>query len=77
MIDGHEVSSLNLHYLRNLIGVVSQEPILFDCTIEENIRFGREDITETELINAAKMANAEQFIKQLPKVVVLFIIAYR
>uniref|UniRef100_A0A914WVT4 ABC-type xenobiotic transporter n=1 Tax=Plectus sambesii TaxID=2011161 RepID=A0A914WVT4_9BILA len=67
MIDGNEVSKLNLHHLRNMIAVVSQEPILFDCTIEENIRFGRENVTQPEMMHACKMANAEKFISQLPK----------
>lgn len=51
-----------------MIAVVSQEPILFNCSIEENIRFGRENITTAEMVHACRMANADTFIAQLPKV---------
>uniref|UniRef100_A0A914VZ75 Uncharacterized protein n=1 Tax=Plectus sambesii TaxID=2011161 RepID=A0A914VZ75_9BILA len=67
MIDGVPLSEYNLNHLRNLIAVVSQEPILFDCTIEDNIRFGRESVTQAEMLHACKMANADKFISQLPK----------
>uniref|UniRef100_A0A914ZBL4 ABC transmembrane type-1 domain-containing protein n=1 Tax=Panagrolaimus superbus TaxID=310955 RepID=A0A914ZBL4_9BILA len=43
IIDGHELSEINIHFLRNMIGVVSQEPILFNCSIEENIQYGNDD----------------------------------
>jgi ABC-type multidrug transport system fused ATPase/permease subunit len=67
-IDGHPLASLNLSYLRNLIAVVSQEPILFNCSIEENIRFGRENVSNAEMVHACRMANADSFIAQLPNV---------
>lgn len=51
-----------------MIAVVSQEPILFDATVEDNIRFGRSDVTKSELIEAAKMASAHDFICGLPDV---------
>jgi len=50
------------------IGVVGQEPVLFGCTIYENIRFGREGVTEEEIEKACKEANAYDFIQKLPKV---------
>jgi len=53
-------------WLRQHIGIVSQEPILFDTTIAENIRYGREDVTEQEMQEAAKMSNAHDFIMTLP-----------
>jgi len=49
---------------------VSQEPVLFATTIEENIRFGREDVTREEIIQVAKAANAYDFIANLPQVII-------
>ena len=67
-VDGHDIPSLNLKWLREHIGVVSQEPVLFDTTIAENIRYGKEDVTQEEIEKATKMANAHDFIRSLPKV---------
>ncbi|XP_073253010.1 ATP-dependent translocase ABCB1-like isoform X3 [Porites lutea] len=66
-VDGHNIPSLNLKWLRQHIGVVSQEPVLFDTTIAENIRYGKEDVTQEEIEKATKMANAHDFIRSLPK----------
>jgi len=57
-----------LKWLRSNIGIVSQEPVLFFGTIEDNIRFGKLDATDEEVITAAKMANAHDFIMELPQV---------
>ncbi|CAF3688467.1 unnamed protein product [Adineta steineri] len=65
-IDGHEVKEYNLKWLRQHIGVVSQEPILFQASIRENILFGRDTATDAEIHEAAKMANAHDFIMTLP-----------
>lgn len=65
-IDGHDIRSLNIRYLREMIGVVSQEPILFATTITENIRYGRPDVTHEEIVKATKEANAYDFIMNLP-----------
>uniref|UniRef100_UPI0037E91357 ATP-dependent translocase ABCB1 n=1 Tax=Semicossyphus pulcher TaxID=241346 RepID=UPI0037E91357 len=65
-IDGHDIRSLNIRYLREMIGVVSQEPILFATTIAENIRYGRLDVTQKEIEQATKEANAYDFIMTLP-----------
>uniref|UniRef100_A0A8C2HP28 ABC-type xenobiotic transporter n=1 Tax=Cyprinus carpio TaxID=7962 RepID=A0A8C2HP28_CYPCA len=65
-IDGHDIRSLNVRGLRELIGVVSQEPVLFATTISENIRYGREDVTQEEIEQAAREANAYDFIMKLP-----------
>ena len=65
-VGGYDVRKLNLRWLRSNIGVVSQEPILFATTIAENIRYGREDISEKEMIAAAEAANAHSFISTLP-----------
>ena len=69
LIGGHPITSLNLTYLRSIIGVVSQEPVLFNMTIADNIRFGRnggEGVTMEEIEAAAKAANVHDFIKGLP-----------
>jgi len=65
-IDGVSVDQYNLSWLRQHIGVVSQEPILFQTTIKENILFGRTGVTQDQIEQAAKMANAHDFIMQLP-----------
>ncbi|XP_065886141.1 ATP-dependent translocase ABCB1-like [Dysidea avara] len=65
-VGGYDVKELNLRWLRSNIGVVSQEPVLFATTIAENIRYGRDDVTEEEMITAAEAANAHSFISQLP-----------
>ncbi|XP_048589318.1 ATP-dependent translocase ABCB1 isoform X2 [Nematostella vectensis] len=66
-MDGIDIRSLNLKWLRQHIGVVSQEPILFATTVAENIRYGREGITQAEIEKATKMANAHDFIRNLPQ----------
>ena len=68
LIDGQDLKEVNLNSLRSIIGVVSQEPILFDATVEENIKIGRLDVTKDEIIEAAKQANAFDFIQALPDV---------
>ena len=65
-IDGHDIRDLNLRWLRSNIGVVSQEPVLFDTSIAENIRFGRDNATKEDIERAAKAANAHNFISSLP-----------
>ncbi|XP_058670941.1 ATP-dependent translocase ABCB1 isoform X2 [Ammospiza nelsoni] len=65
-IDGQDIKSLNIRYLREVIGVVNQEPVLFATTIAENIRYGREDVTMEEIEKATKEANAYDFIMKLP-----------
>ena len=67
-IDDVDICSLNLKWLRKNIGVVSQEPVLFGTTIDENIRYGRDDVTHEEIVRAARKANAHDFIMDLPKV---------
>ncbi|XP_044534852.1 ATP-dependent translocase ABCB1-like [Gracilinanus agilis] len=65
-IDGQDIRTLNVRYLREITGVVSQEPVLFAATIAENIRYGREDVTMEEIKKAVKEANAYDFIMKLP-----------
>ncbi|CAG0888376.1 unnamed protein product [Darwinula stevensoni] len=65
-LDGEDIRSLNVAWLRNSIGIVSQEPVLFDASIAENIRYGLENATFEEIVTAAKQANAHDFIINLP-----------
>nr|XP_051708696.1 ATP-dependent translocase ABCB1 isoform X4 [Oryctolagus cuniculus] len=65
-IDGQDIRTMNVRYLREITGVVSQEPVLFATTIAENIRYGREDVTMDEIEKAVKEANAYNFIMKLP-----------
>lgn len=67
-LDGHDISTLNIQWLRSLIGIVEQEPVLFATTIAENIRFGRPDVTMEDIRQAAIEANAYSFIMDLPQV---------
>uniref|UniRef100_H2ZPT1 Bile salt export pump n=1 Tax=Ciona savignyi TaxID=51511 RepID=H2ZPT1_CIOSA len=62
-----DVSKLNVRKLREVIGVVAQEPILFATSIAENIRWGREGVTNEEIEEAARQANAYNFIMNLPE----------
>ena len=68
LIDGKDIRDYNIKWLRKHIGVVSQEPILFQTTIEENIRYGNEDVTKEKIVEACRMANAHDFIMKLPHV---------
>ncbi|MCB0613785.1 MAG: ABC transporter ATP-binding protein [Phaeodactylibacter sp.] len=61
-LDGHDIRDYQLHALRNLMGIVSQEAILFNDTIYNNIVFGMEGVTEEEVHRAARVANAHDFI---------------
>ena len=63
---GNDIREVNLHWLRQHIGVVSQEPVLFAGTIAENIRYGKEDASQEEIEQAAMTANAHSFITELP-----------
>lgn len=66
MIDGKDISKLRRSELRQAMGFVLQDPFLFHTTIRENIRYGRLDATDEEVEEAAKLANAHSFIKNLP-----------
>lgn len=65
-LDGHNISDLTLKSLRNSMSVVNQEVMLFDDTILENIRYGKIEATEEEIVSAAKLAEADEFIQELP-----------
>ena len=64
-IDGHNIKDVALQDLRSLMSVVSQEAILFNDTVYNNIVFGREGVTKEDVIRAAKMANADEYIVNL------------
>lgn len=65
-LDNHDLRDLTISSVRNSMSVVSQEVMLFDDTIIENIRYGKTDATEEEIIKAAKLAEADEFIRELP-----------
>lgn len=67
-LDGHDIQTLNIGWLRSHIGVVGQEPVLFQTTIAENIRYGRDGVSLEEIHQAARLANAHDFITKLPQV---------
>ena len=64
-IDGHDVRDLSLNSLRRLMGVVTQETILFNDTVRANIAYGQKDVYDDQVISAAKAANALEFINDL------------
>ncbi|KAG5184898.1 ATP-binding cassette, sub-family B, member 1A [Tribonema minus] len=66
-LDGMDIRSLNLNWYRQQIGYVGQEPVLFAGSIRDNIANGKPGATDEEIINAAKAANAHEFIKGFPK----------
>lgn len=65
-IDGHSIKKLDLKSLRRNIASVSQEPSLFSGTIKDNLRIGKMDATDEEIIEAATTANVHSFISKLP-----------
>ncbi|CAK8540337.1 unnamed protein product [Lathyrus sativus] len=67
LIDGKDVTRINLKSLRKHIGLVQQEPALFATSIYENILYGKEGASDSEVIEAAKLANAHNFISGLPE----------
>ncbi|CAD6193301.1 unnamed protein product [Caenorhabditis auriculariae] len=66
-LDGVDVRDLNIDWLRNKIGIVQQEPILFNETIHNNLLMGNPAATREEMVEACKMANAHEFIMKMPK----------
>ena len=65
-IDGFDIRDVTMESLREQIGIVPQETMLFSTTVRENIRYGRLDATDEEIIKAAIAANADEFIRELP-----------
>ncbi len=66
-LDDHDISQVQLQSLREQIGIVLQEPVLFSSTIRENIAYGRLDASEDEIAAVARAANAAEFIADLPR----------
>ncbi|HEX7086756.1 MAG TPA: ABC transporter ATP-binding protein [Vicinamibacterales bacterium] len=67
LIDGHDIRTLTLESLRSQISIVLQDPLLFSGTIADNIRYGRLEATDEEVVAAAQAANAHDFISRLPQ----------
>lgn len=66
-IDGQDIRTITKHSLRNLMGLVTQDSILFNDTVKNNILLGKENATDEEVTEALKIANAWEFVKDLPK----------
>ncbi|KAG2723678.1 hypothetical protein I3760_02G180400 [Carya illinoinensis] len=66
LLDGRDLKLYNLRWLRNHLGLVQQEPIIFSTTIKENIIYARHNASEAEMKEAARIANAHHFISSLP-----------
>jgi ATP-binding cassette subfamily B protein len=66
-VDGHDVRDVKLTSLRREIGIVSQDPFLFSATVRENIAFGQPEATDEQIAQAARLAQAEDFIEALPE----------
>ena len=77
LLDGKNISELHIQWLRAQMGIVSQEPVLFDSSIKENIAYGdnSREVPMDEIIEAARKANIHTFIESLPmvKIVMLFL----
>ena len=66
LVDGVDIREMTMHDLRQRIGLVPQTPILFNGTIAENIRYGKDDATDEEVVHAAEVAQASEFIAAMP-----------
>ncbi|MBU6276195.1 MAG: ABC transporter ATP-binding protein/permease [Planctomycetes bacterium] len=67
LVDGRDVRDLGIEFLRRQVSVVLQDPALFSKTIRDNLRYGRLDASEEEIVAAARAANAHEFISRLPQ----------
>ena len=66
LIDGKDIKDYNLRWLRKQIGLVQQEPMLFNCTIRENICYGNNEASESEIVEVSREANIHEFVSNLP-----------
>lgn len=66
-IDGRDIRTLTQHSLRSHIGMVMQDTILFNATVRQNILYGRKGATEAEMLEAARMAHVDEFVREMPK----------
>lgn len=69
-LDGNDIRDVNIRWLRQQIGIVSQEPVLFDASIADNVRYGAlfREVSDEEVIEATKAANIHSFVESLPQV---------
>ena len=70
LLDGHDIRDFNVQWLRSMIGIVQQEPILFNLSIRENIAYGRlgRPVTDEEIYHVSKLANIHDAIINMPEV---------
>lgn len=66
LIDGKDIQKYNLRWLRTQIGLVQQEPLLFNCSVRDNICYGNSGASESEIVEVAKEANIHEFVSNLP-----------
>jgi ABC-type multidrug transport system fused ATPase/permease subunit len=66
LLDGHDITTIDPHWLHRSIGLVAQEPVLFQATIQANILYGNHGAGEAEMLKAAEIASAKKFIEKLP-----------
>ena len=73
-LEDHDIESLNVPHVRFHMGIVSQEPVLFDRSLSENIQYGdnSRDVSMDEVVEVARKANIHNFITSLPQVTYLF-----
>lgn len=74
LYDKSDCRELNLQNLRSQLALVSQEPILFNYSIRDNISYGLTDVTQEQIENAAKLANAHKFINETTEVLKLILL---
>jgi ABC-type multidrug transport system fused ATPase/permease subunit len=67
LVDGRDLETLRLHEYRSNLGIVLQDNFLFDGTVAQNIRYGRPDATETEMLEVARIAHVDEFVEPLEK----------
>lgn len=65
LLDGVNIQEYNLHDLRNTMGMVMQEPVLFNYSIKDNILYGKQDSSNSDIMTAANVANALEFINNI------------
>jgi subfamily B ATP-binding cassette protein MsbA len=65
-LDGRDIRTLRQEQYRRLFGVVPQDPVLFNASIRDNIAYGRDDLSEADVVRAARIANAHEFIQEFP-----------
>lgn len=67
LVDGCDVKEMDLQCLRTKVGLVSQEPVLFSCSVRDNICYGNPGASQQQVEDAARAANAHSFIQKLPE----------